>query len=417
MTEALAALEAELKRDPASRKFAELAREYQRLGRIEEAKVLCEQGLQRHPTLWQARLLLAQIQMAQGDLEGAGASVQKILLPLPDNVAANHLAGDIYAALGDRSRALRHYQVVDLFEPGRADVARHIAELTAPEPEAAPAPQAAPPPVPAAVDEPPQTMPLVEAGPSEAAPEPVEEAPAEPTLQQALESALGEEPPAEVPVSAPPVEAPAPPVASLAVEDFAGTIRIPTWTNEAEVAGPPEPEDVDQTAPSQVLVGEDLSFADLGGEEEGLGESLLDAHEQTLLEMPVARAAIAPAPAAPPPAAEEPAAEVGQASQGLRAVPDLTAADTPALSTTTLAELYSQQGFPEKAVEIYQRILLQDPDRPDIKRKVQELMQRISGEAPEIPEVQQEDVRRALRQRRVQVLEGWLRRVKEERHV
>lgn len=89
----------------------------------------------------------------------------------------------------------------------------------------------------------------------------------------------------------------------------------------------------------------------------------------------------------------------------------------PGLNTTTLAELYASQGFPEKAVEIYQRVLLQDPDQPDVQRKVQDLKLRMSGEAPELPEIQQEDVRRALRQRRVSVLEGWLKRVKEEQHV
>lgn len=402
MSEALAALEAELKRDPASRRFAELAREYQRLGRMEEAKTLCEQGLQRHPSLWQARLLLAQIQMAKGDLEAAGATVQKILMPLPDNVAANHLAGDIYLALGDRAKALKHYQVVDLFEPGRADVGRRIAELTAPPPPAPPVALA--PPAPVAPPEPPAP--------------PV--APAPDVLVPGAERT--EEPEASAaPEPSPPESASEPPVGALGPppqEDFAGTIRIPTWTPAPADPASSEFEDVDQTAPSAVLPPEEFSFSDLGAEEEGLGESLLDAHEQTLVEMPAPRASVsAPPPPEPEPepvASEPPAYAQGQ---GLRGEAEPAQSEGPALSTTTLAELYSQQGFPEKAVEIYQRVLLQDPDRPDVKRKVQELMQRISGEAPELPEVQQEDVRRALRQRRVQVLEGWLRRVKEERHV
>ncbi len=125
----LAALEAELKRDPGSRRFGDLAREYQRLGRLEEAKDLCEKGLARYPNQWQARLLLTQIYVAKGKLPQAKEAVDRILMALPDHVAANHLAGDIYYSLEDRPRALRHYQIVELFEPGRPGVGEKIAEL------------------------------------------------------------------------------------------------------------------------------------------------------------------------------------------------------------------------------------------------------------------------------------------------
>jgi len=427
LTPDLTALEAELQRDPSSRRFGELAREYQRLGRLDEARDLCEKGLIKHPTQWQARLLLAQVYLAQGRVDEARGCVEKILLALPEHVQANHLAADIYLALGERSKALKHYQVVELFEPGRAGVNRAIAELTA-APEGQPAvtaPAVSTAPVAEAVSEP-ET-------PAEPVPpeEPVVPPPTElqrPSASAAVGPSETEEAGAalEVPSAIPPMEEPSPetheeeprrhdpPAEPRLPDDFMGTIKIPTWTEEPmESSRGDSLEDLDETAPAPLLTGGEESFAGFGEEGAGdqLGEEFLDAHEQTLTELPKR-----PLPGSP-------AQETGPAPAQAGALPPAAGPpverrpETPALSTTTLAVLYAEQGYPEKAIEVYQRVLLQDPERADVKRKIQELMQRISGEAPEMPDVHQEDVRRALRQRRVQVLEGWLRRVREERHV
>jgi len=419
----LSGLESELKRDPSSRRFGELAREYQRLGRLDEARDLCEKGLQKHPTQWQARLLLAQVYLAQGRLDDARGCVEKILLALPEHVQANHLAADIYLALGERPRALKHYQVVELFEPGRPGVARAIAALSAPPEAIAPPPVPAVPAAPPAAPPPevpggPASVPAPEPPPSEvvlsepeaiASPVPAEEpTPAEVEGASPDAAPLGSESASRA-EAAPIAEELAPPaVPPPPQDDFVGTIKIPTWTEEA--VGPGASlleEDVDQTAPAPVMDAGDESFSGFGEEGAGdqLGEEFLDAHEQTLTELP--HSAL-PEPPAPAPPAEHPLPPAAHAEHVV---------ETPALSTTTLAVLYAEQGYPEKAIEVYQRVLLQDPERADVKRKIQELMQRISGEAPEMPDVRQEDVRRALRQRRVQVLEGWLRRVREERHV
>lgn len=89
----------------------------------------------------------------------------------------------------------------------------------------------------------------------------------------------------------------------------------------------------------------------------------------------------------------------------------------PGLNTVTLAELYEKQGYPEKAVEIYQRMLLQGPENQAIHRRIRDLMTRMEGEVPEAPAVRQEDVEKAMRQNRILVLKGWLRRVREGQHV
>ena len=99
----LTELEEELKRDPRSRRFFDLAREYQRSGRLAEAMGLCEKGLNSYPNHWQARLLLAQIYVTKGNLEEGRDMVGKVLLAMHDSVPANHLAAEIYWALGTRT--------------------------------------------------------------------------------------------------------------------------------------------------------------------------------------------------------------------------------------------------------------------------------------------------------------------------
>ena len=87
----------------------------------------------------------------------------------------------------------------------------------------------------------------------------------------------------------------------------------------------------------------------------------------------------------------------------------------PGLNTFTLAELYEKQGYPEKAVEIYQRMLLHQPDNPAIHGRIRDLMARMAGETPDAPAVHQEDVEKAMRHKRILILQGWLRRVREGR--
>lgn len=422
----LSALEEELQRDPSSRRFVELAREYQRLGRLDEALALCEAGLGKHPSQAQARLIAAQLYLAKGRLEDGKASIERILLALPDHVPANHLAGEIFESQGEYERALRHYKVVDLFDPGRPDVAQRIDALQQKLASSPDSNQQNGRPV-SEVSEPDSTG-AVSAGGGIS--------PEEGLITQEVFAA----PTAERPVAtaSPPAGLAAPPEAKPAFEaatspeeiSFAGTVRMPQVRHSPPeqavmLRREAEEEDPFPSTPSPL---QNEGFADLlhESEEEPLGAELLDVHEQTLMSLPPVSGpnarthSEAPSPSRlPPPAVPLPSSqrEEAHSSEEPAAEPEEAMTPGPGLNTTTLAELYASQGFPEKAVEIYQRVLLQDPDQPDVQRKVQDLKLRMSGEAPELPEIQQEDVRRALRQRRVSVLEGWLKRVKEEQHV
>ncbi len=372
-----AELESEVQRDPKMRRFYELAREYQRLGRIEEAVALCEKGLQLNPNQWQARNLLAQIFLAKGRFDEARVQVERVLLALPDNIPANHLAADLYFSLGDKARALRHYQIVDLFDPGRANVAERIQELAAeaPAPEEPPV-EWVPPAEEGSLALPPSVTPdsKVETGPeTEEAPTPAADGAQvfgdvsrseDWGAEGGQDSDLLEVLPAEAP---PPAEEAQPPQDEESWVDV--TPEQESREHEPVLEVPPD-EDTDRVETLQD--GDDTQEAPmLPDSPDGLGVS----------------------------------------SEAAPAVPG------PAFNTVTLAQLYESQGYPEKAVEVYQRVLLKEPDNAEVRERIRGLKRRMAGEAPEAPVVHEEDVRKAVRQKRIATLQNWLTRVREASHV
>lgn len=84
-------------------------------------------------------------------------------------------------------------------------------------------------------------------------------------------------------------------------------------------------------------------------------------------------------PAAAPLVGVAPAEHEGDEGKQSRALPEeppTEAAVAPAalgLATETLADLYAQQGFGERAAEIYRELLRQDPARADLREKLDRL--------------------------------------------
>jgi tetratricopeptide (TPR) repeat protein len=376
-----AELEAEVQRDPKMRRFYELAREYQRLGRIDEAVVLCEKGLQLNPNQWQARNLLAQIFLAKGRFDEARVQVERVLLALPDNIPANHLAADLYFALGDKARALRHYQVVDLFDPGRANVSERIQELAGEEMVSAVPPPDLGEPLPSiegALQAPPAAV-----SPAEPPAEAAEAPEAEPVPAEAAAPVFGEESKADDWGAAGDQDTDLLEVLSTEPPPPTGeALPLPAAESWADVSPEPESSEIDSVP--EALPAEDTDRA----------ETLLEAEDTQE----------APAP--------------HDDSEDLAGLSDSTPEVAgPAFNTVTLAQLYESQGYPEKAVEVYQRILLKEPDNAEVRERIRGLMRRMAGEVPEAPAVHEEDVRKAVRQKRIAVLQNWLTRVREASHV
>jgi hypothetical protein len=96
-----------------------------------------------------------------------------------------------------------------------------------------------------------------------------------------------------------------------------------------------------------------------------------------------AAAAAAAAPVTPPPAP---------------AAPPPAATAEPELSSPTLAELYFDQGFFEKAIEVYRRLLLREPDNERLLARMSEIegVQRRAAVPAGAPGSRQEAIGRAI---------------------
>jgi hypothetical protein len=98
----------------------------------------------------------------------------------------------------------------------------------------------------------------------------------------------------------------------------------------------------------------------------------------------------APAPAAP--AGEEPELRL-----------EIEEEET---DSETLAELYINQGHPDKGLEVYRRLVAKDPDNVKLRERIMALEE---GSAP--PETPAQASRKA----RIRRLEGWLAVIRERR--
>lgn len=371
MEPSLAELEKQVREDPRMRRFFDLAREYQRLGRLDEAAKVCEKGLEHNTAHWQARVLLAQLYLAGDRLEEARGMVERVLMALPENVAANHLAADIYYSQGEMDLALRHYQVVELFEPGREQVLQRITEIKG---------GSVPPP---AEDARGTGHAAASAGQVETAGEESQEpsAPVQDPDEDTAKTLM--------------IETPA---GDFAPDDATGDlIDAPAALEDSsDVWDVPDLEEDPLSLESSELSQPD--FLEAGGEGEPMpGEPVETDRMETMED-----------------GATEDTEDVAQELVGGA---DEMEEPEGSLSTMTLAGLYEKQGYPEKAIEIYQRILLKEPDNAPIREKISQLLTGMTDTEQVSPAVREEDVRRAIRKRRIELLEGWLRRIREGAHV
>ncbi|MCC7264950.1 MAG: tetratricopeptide repeat protein [Candidatus Latescibacteria bacterium] len=150
-------------------------------------------------------------------------------------------------------------------------------------------------------------------------------------------------------IAPPPAPSPRPEVVNLLPEAQAAAPIADTADEElpiaaepvpaAEIVEPPAP----QTEPARPRRADD-------GELIRLFQEIENQQHQALVTQPPA----APQPGSPPADASDPEGRI---------------------ATVTLAQIYSSQGFVDRAVETYRKILDQDPDNEEIKRRIAELQQ------------------------------------------
>ena len=127
----LAELARRVEKEPGSRLFLDLTREYYQTGRLEQAAEVCAKGLRHHPSYLSARVLLGRIYHDLGRSDEARFEMETVLAQAPDNLLARRVVAEITLDKGDLAGALERYHALLAFSPKDEDAARKITEIEA----------------------------------------------------------------------------------------------------------------------------------------------------------------------------------------------------------------------------------------------------------------------------------------------
>lgn len=128
---AIEVLEERMSRDPLSRAFLQLAEEYRKSGRYDDAVRVCMEGLARHPTYHTARIALGRTYLESGDLEGARRALSEVLDLAPENHLAAKLLAEVQRRLGDAKGAIATYSSILNHYPADREIEALLRDLEA----------------------------------------------------------------------------------------------------------------------------------------------------------------------------------------------------------------------------------------------------------------------------------------------
>jgi len=405
-----------LEKEPGSRIFAQLAEELRKDGDLEEAIQVCREGLQKHSNYPSARMTLGRALFESGDLAAARREFEVVLKGAPDNILASRLLGESLEGLGELEAARDRFKAALAMAPGEKHVAAQLEAVEralkrkAPPTAAVPAPAARESPAAAGAAAEPPPIKLVEVNepmelerPHEAAtvsfrpPEPPPASP-EPPRPVAQEEVVEFDP--TLAGTATQAERPAP-QALPAEGELPTTLPLGTRAPTFPEPGPPPAPAVFTTPPAPAP------------------ERPLEVEPEVEAEQPSEPPA-APAPAevaqaappAPPPPMPETPLEVKAPVSG--------PAPTEEIASVTLAELYFNQGFADKAVAVLKQLLIREPGNERARARLTEIEARearLQVEQAQVaaatgPGVDQRALRRQAIQRTIAQLEKMLKAVR-----
>jgi len=433
-------LRKKLDKEPGSRLFAQLAEELRKDGDLEEAIQVAREGLQKHSNYPSARMTLGRALFDTGDWSAARAEFDLVLKGAPDNILASRLLAECLESLGDVPAAIARYKKTLALAPGDKQVLARLESLEKAGGTGAAAVTAGASAPSGSTGRPPEAAPAASPAPIR-----VVEVDTPMELEQAHErvTTFSSAAPASAPAAAepapslqPPSASPAPIPVSAADEEFelerpyepprpveASAPPAPTVASPSPAPSRPAPEGMMEFEFEAGPTGSTIPFAPPPAPAPPVAEPEPTVPAPSAPPPPPEpiRAVEPPpppaAPAAPPSAAFVPERETEpEPSPAARAievpwsapppkrvapppppapepVPPPTAAAPPApeplresaageLMSATLAELYFNQGFVEKAVEVYRQLVDREPDNDRLRRRLDELQHPRPAPAP-----------------------------------
>lgn len=326
-TSEIAKLTERISRDPRSKLFVPLAEEYKKAGDIEMSIHVLTEGLKQNPGYITAKSLLGRLLYENGDLPGAQKELEDVVKAIPDNLIAQRKLGDIYVLTGRRPDALKHYKSAFSLNPKDAELASMVSDIEAGRDISNKITKPKPQPAPAAETQKPVVAPQA----------------------QASLKAETIKMPGNVAQSAPPkAQGPGP-----GSDKTAASVHIQEREAAEEVLAV---EPLEPSAPGPPSPAETFDFL---SEKE---------HAPAVSEEPSAGMFAMPEVVEFKPRGEEAPKPALRQSEG---TPAAKGADD--FSTNTLAELYLAQGFYDKAAEIYERMLADNPASEGLKNKLRQV--------------------------------------------
>lgn len=308
-----------ISKDPKSKLFVPLAEAYKKLGDIEMAIHVLTEGLKKNPGYITAKSFLGRLLLEKGDLAGAQKELEEVVKAIPDNLLAQRKLGDLYALQGKTQAALVHYKAALSINSKDEEIASLVADLGAGR-----------------------------------------------DVSGKLAKLLSRSAPEQGAAQGPSARAGAA-TARKAPDRAAGKSRVEEEPEEVLVVEPLDAETSAPPAAERATAGSGFDFlaetAPVSGEAEERRE---DAFAFALNEQ---QGRLEPSAAGVPPAAE---AAPSTFSRGPEESPK-TAKQADDFTTDTLAELYLAQGFYEKAIDIYERMLADNPENQGLKNKLQQV--------------------------------------------
>ena len=331
--------------DPKSKLFVPLAEEYKKIGDIEMAINVLQEGLKNNPGYVTARSSLGRLLLESGDLAGAQKELEEVIKAIPDNLLAQRKLGDLYILTGRSADALQRYRTALVLNPNDNELKSFIAELETGKDISARIPK---PKVLAAEPAKPKEMTLTapKTAPATAAPT---GAPGIPPAKPATAAGRGTAPTAK----------PAPQPAAKQ-QDMVRPLPAPP--------PPPVPE-----APAESDVIEEIVELELlehpAPESPAAPEPSFELSAGDAFDLSEPAVEDASVPPQVEPMSWEPA--TFETAEVAASAPQADSGDD--INTNTLAELYITQGFYEKAIEIYEGMLADRPGNRALQQKLEKI--------------------------------------------